>query len=154
MKKILVLFTLVFISTVAFGQSARMLDQILESKKVTFGQVCYISAVHQGLVDENAGFRESIDALYKKGQIPKLYYEDTTVPIVNLACLYAQMWDIKGGLFYKIFRGSPRYAFKQLKCQGVIPSNTDPHLILSGKEALALYTACSLKYGNRAEKVE
>ena len=70
----------------------------------------------------------------------------------NLAYIYLQMWpDIKGGLFYKLTKGSPRYAFKQLKTDGIISDDADPNSFVSGREALSILTACMVAYGGDEE---
>ena len=56
------------------------------------------------------------------------------------------MFNIKGGLMFRLTKGSPRYAFKQMKSDGVISQNYDPSLILSGREALNIYTSCNMLY--------
>ncbi len=154
MKKRIAIIIAFFATTLAYSQSARVITEILDSDQVTFGQVCYLSAVQQGFVGENASYSEAIEILYQKGQIPVRLYDGSVVPLVNLSYIYAQMWNIKGGLFYRIFHGAPRYAYKQMKADGIFPDYADPGLVISGTEALNIYTACSMKYGNMQLSVE
>ena len=48
----------------------------------------------------------------------------------------------------KVYRQNnhPRYAFKQMKAAGVIPSNYYPNKILSGQEMLNIITLCLDKF--------
>ena len=154
MKKLITILIAFFLATLAYSQSAQVITEILDSDQVTFGQVCYLSAVQQGFVDENTSYSDAIEILYQKGQIPVRLYEGSVVPLVNLTYIYAQMWNIKGGLFYKLFHGAPRYAYKQMTADGVLPSYADPGLLISGSEALNIYTSCSIKYGNMQLSVE
>jgi len=154
MKKILTSLFLLFIFSAVYAQSSEVITDILNTKKVTFGQVCYLSAVQQNIVSDSASYGEAIEALYKKGQLPRIVYEDTVIPMADLAFLYAKMWNVKGGVFYNMFHGAPRYAFKQLKSDGVIPANADPTRLISGAEALNIYTACSIEYGKMKLYVE
>lgn len=147
MKRILTSVLLLLLFASVHAQSADVITDILNTKEVTFGQVCYMAAVQQNYIEDTASYSEAIEVLYRKGQIPKIVYEGTVVPMANLAYIYSNMWDVKGGLLYKIFHGAPRYAFKQLKADGVIPANADPSTIVSGAEALNIYTACSIEYG-------
>lgn len=147
MKKFFVSVLFLILFTSAYAQSSEVITEILNAKQVTFGQVCYLAAVQQEIIGEDASYTDAIDAMYKRGYIPNIIYEDTVVPMVNLAYIYSHMWYIKGGLMYKLFKGAPRYAFKQLKADGVIPANTDPGKIVSGMEALNIYTSCSIEYG-------
>lgn len=154
MKKLILSIALSIFCFCAYSQSAEVVTDILNSDKVTFGQVCYLSAVHQGLVSDDCTYAQAIRTLYENGQVPVTGYEDTALPMVNLTYIFAQMWNIKGGLFYRIFHGAPRYAFKQMKADGVLPLNADPSNLISGQEALNIYTSCSIKYGNMQLNLE
>ena len=154
MKKVFISIVLSLFCFCAFSQSSEVITDILNTEKVTYGQICYLSAVHQGFVSDDSSYTQAINTLYEKGQIPVKEYEGTALPMVNLTYLFAQMWDIKGGIFYRIFHGAPRYAFKQLKADGVLPANASPGNIISGQEALNIYTACAIKYGNMQLNIE
>lgn len=154
MKKKLIIFLGFFISFFAYSQSADVITDILNTKQVTLGQICYLSAVYQGLVSENADCQQAFSVLEKKQQLPKYQYSDMPVPYANLCYIYAQMWNVKGGIMYRLFNAAPRYAFKQLKYDGVIPPDADPNHILSGQEALNVLTLCSIKYSNIKLKIE
>lgn len=154
MKKILPFLFLMFFATAIHAQSADVVTEIIETERVTFGQICYLSAVQQGFVSDDATYEEAIDVLFDKGQIPRKEYSDAKIPMANLAFIFSQMWEIKGGLFYRIFHGAPRYAFKQLKADGILPANSNPTRIPTGKEALNIYTSCCLKYGAMELSVE
>ncbi len=144
-KLFIILAVLVSVSKLS-AQSAEVVTSILNSEKVTFGQVCYLVAVHEGFIKESASYAEAISALDSKHMIPYAVYEETYVPLANLSYLYAQIFDVKGGLMFKLFRGAPRYAYKQLKYDGVLPANSFPNKIVSGQEALDIYTACMMEY--------
>ncbi len=136
------------VGTFAFAQSAEVVTDILESDEVTYGQVCYLSAVHQGLISDDADYSDAIDVLYTMGQIPEDVSEYDSVYMANLAYIYAQIWpSMKGGLMFRLTGGSPRYAFKQFKSDGVISDKADPKSIVSGREALNILTACMMEYG-------
>lgn len=154
MKKIFTVLFLIIVSSALYAQSAEVVTEILGTKEATFGQVCYLSAVQQGFIEDDATYEDAINALYEKGQIPQIQYQDTIVPMANLAFIYAQMWHVKGGVFYRIFRGAPRYAFKQLKFDGVIAAGADPTSIPSGQDVLNIYTSCTMKYGKMELSVE
>ncbi len=140
------------IGGLAFAQSAKEITAILNTDEVTYGQVCYLSAIHQNLITEDQGYDDAIKVLYENGQLPELVEGNMEVYLQNLAFIYLQMWpDVKGGLFYKLTKGSPRYAFKQLKTDGVISDDADPNSFVSGREALNILTACMLSYGGEEE---
>jgi len=148
MRKILSILLVFLAGGMAFAQSADVVTDILESEEVTYGQICYLSAIHQGLVDEDAAYEDAIQALYNQGQIPEELDSYASVYMANLAFIYAQIWpQIKGGLMFKLTKGSPRYAFKQFKADGIIPDKSDPNMVVSGSDALNILTACMMQYG-------
>jgi hypothetical protein len=152
MRKVLSILFVLFIGGLAFGQSAKEITNILNTDEVTYGQVCYLSAIHQNLITEDQGYEEAIKVLYESGQLPELVAGHQEVYMQNLAYIYLQMWpDVKGGLLYKLTKGSPRYAFKQLKTNGIISEDADPNSFVSGREALNILTACMLTYGGEEE---
>lgn len=154
MKKIFTILACLFITGAVYAQSNEVITEILNTEQVTLGQVCYLSAVYQGFVDESASYEDAINALYEMKQIPSVGYETDSVAMVNLAFIYAQMWNVKGGLLYKITHGSPRYAFKQMKADGVIADYIAPTKLVSGYEALSIFTTCNFEYGNQVLTVD
>jgi len=147
MKKIFIIISFLFSALTVYAQSAEVVTDILDSEKVTIGQVCYLSAVSQGLADENASFEDAVLALAGQGQLSEIADASKPATAAQVSAVYAKMFGIKGGLFYMITGGSPRYAFKHFKSQGLIPQNTDPSKILSGRDALSLFTKINMRYG-------
>ena len=148
MKRIFSILLILFAGTFVFAQSANVITDILESDEATYGQVCYLSAIHQGLISEDATYEEAVEVLFARGQIPESVGAYDTVYLANLAFIYVQIWpNIKGGLMFSLTNGSPRYAFKKLKSDGVISETTDPNEIVSGAQALNILTACMMEYG-------
>lgn len=148
MKKIISILISCFFVAVSYAQSADVITDILESPEATYGHVCYLSAVQQGLIDENASFDDAVKVAYDKGIIPEVVSADTAIPAVNLVYIFSQLWDVKGGLMFLITKGSPRYAFKQFQADGVIPGTMDPASHMTGAAALSVYTASLSKYGD------
>ena len=148
MKKIFLFFFGLFISLSAYSQSQDVITEILESSEATFGQVCYISAVMQSLVTEDTTYDEAIQAVYQNGQLPTITESAQPIPLIDAAYLFSFMWDIKGGLIYKITNGAPRYVFKQFQADKILPYDAEPKQIVSGIEIMRMYTACEKKYGN------
>lgn len=145
-KKLIILFLSVF-STLAFSQSADYISKVLESKEATYGQIGYLVSVCQGFVLDSATEDEALDSLFKNGQISGIVQSDKVLRYDEAAALFSKVWKIRSNLMYLISNGSSRYAFKQLKSDGVIPKNVDPKDSLSGEELLNIFTAGNLKYG-------
>ena len=149
MKRIFSVLLVLFVGGLVFAQSADVVTEILGTEEVTYGQVCYLSAIHQGIISEDASYDDAVEALLARGQLPEDVGSYDSVFMANLAFIYAQIWpNIKGGLMFRLTRGSPRYAYKQFKADGVIPDNSDPNEIVSGPQALNILTSCMLEYGS------
>lgn len=147
MKKFIsILFTLFVVFSV-HAQSADVITDILESEQATFGQVCYISAVEQGLIGDNDDYNKAIEVLAANELIPEIVDANTPMPVGNIAFLMSQIWDVKGGIMYRITKGSPRYSFKQFKTDGVIASTVEPQDFISGPELLEIHNICTRVYG-------
>lgn len=152
MKKALSFIIAIFIAGAVYAQSADVITSMLETEEVNYGQLCYLSAVHQNLIEDNASFEDAVKVLYEKGQLPSEVNPYDTVYMVNLSYIYMQMWpEAKGGLMYRLTKGSPRYAFKQLRADGCLPLRADPKAVVSGVTALDILSACMVAYGGSAE---
>lgn len=152
MKKIVSILICLFIASCIYAQSADVITKILNSDKVCYGEICYLSAVRQNLISEDASYGEAISALYDKGQIPMHLEVNEPVCLVNLSYIYSKLWpDLSGSLMYKLTKGSPRYTFKLFKADGILEHNADPYDTLSGFEALNILTLCMLEYGSDEE---
>lgn len=152
MKK-LFFVVLAFISgTFMFAQSADVVTQIIQSDQVTYGQVCYMSAVHQGLVTESASFAQSINALYDNQQISQVYDEDAIPSLDVISSIVLKMWpEEKDSFMFIITGGSPRYSYKLLKSKGVVRSGFDPKQKISGRDFLNLLTTAMLTFAPEEE---
>ena len=148
MKKIFLFFFGLFISLSAYSQSQDVITEILESSEATFGQVCYISAVMQSLVSDDSSYDDAVLAVYENEQLPYITESSQPIPLIDAAYLFSFMWDIKGGLMYKITNGAPRYVFKQFQADKIIPYDAEPNQIVSGIEIMRMFTSCEKKYGD------
>ena len=103
-----------------FSQSNDKISEILESSEISYGQACYISACAQNLIDDDSSYEDAIRVLFDKGQIPAIVGENEPIALANLTYIYAKLWNVKGGLLFRITKGSPRYSFKQFKSSSII----------------------------------
>ena len=144
-KKISVLFFLL-LSAVIYAQSADVITELLDSKQASFGQICYLAAVQQNYVDEDASYEAAVQSLFENGIIPDYEDPQAPIPLVDIAYIYSRLWPIEGGLMFKLTKGSPRYAFKQFQSDGILSRRQDPSDYVSGAKALSIYTSCVKKY--------
>ena len=147
MKKFISILFTMFVVFSVHAQSADVITDILNTEQVTFGQVCYISAVEQGLLDNKDDYNKAIEVMAANELIPEIMDANTPIPAVNISFIMSQIWNIRGGLMYKITKGSPRYSFKQFKSDGVINRNVEPQDYIAGIDLLEMYNVCSRIYG-------
>lgn len=146
-KKLSVLFILL-LGISLYAQSADVITDLLDSKQATFGQVCYLAAVQQNLVAENASYDDAVQAMFEKGLIPNSEDPLAPIPLVDIAYIYSRLWPVEGGLMFRLTKGSPRYAFKQFQSDGILSRRQEPSDFVTGAKALSIYTACVKKYSD------
>ena len=143
MKKSLLLSCLIalFASFPFFSQSSEQISAILKSEKATCAQVSYLAAVYANKISDSDSDSQAFDALKSEGYFSDEASADSEVTLAEAAFVYAKALNLKGGLFYSLFKNK-RYAYKELKAQGVLPSNSDPSMKISGRDSLDLFNAC------------
>ncbi len=155
MKKIIISIAALIFTAIAYAQSADEITKIINAEEATFGQVCYLTAVHNGLIEDDASEADAMNAWFESNQfINKEITPDTPINFQETCFYFTKMWNIKGNLFYKLSKGNPRYAYKQLKKDGILPAHADPIRKLSGTDLLNIYTVGHLKYVGNMEAAE
>ncbi len=148
MKKLtFLMFFMLFFAFFAAAQSSQAVTAMLETTKVTNGQAAYFAANAMEIVKEDATEQEAFDALKSSGItcIPEDLSSAIKLDTYSQVCMKA--FGIKGGLFYTIFKNS-RYALRELKALGIVPSDSDPKQNIGGREALNMISECyELVYG-------
>ena len=147
MKKMCILPAVFVLCVTAYAQRADFVTRLIAADKATYGEVCYLSAVYQGFVGENASYEDALHALVQKGQANSRADVNGAVTLQELSWLMAKLWDIKGGLMYRATKQSARYTFRQFKVDGILPATADPSEKASGSDVLNMYTACLRTYG-------
>lgn len=154
MRKALSLIFTLLISACVYAQSADVVTEILESNEISYGQAAYLSACHQNIISDDAGYEEALQILISVGQVSSKVSPEDAIRGDELAEIYLQMWpEIKAGFMYRLTKGAPRYAFKKLKSDGIVDEKADPSKTLSGIQALNILTACMLEYGSEEESM-
>nr|DAU27608.1 MAG TPA: hypothetical protein [Caudoviricetes sp.] len=152
MKKSFILPVVLVLSMAAYAQRADFVSELIVTDKVSYGAVCYLSAVYQGFVNENVSYADALRVLVARGQAAPGADVKDSVTFAELSRLMAKMWHIKGGLMYRATKASARYAFRQFKADGIIPERIDPSKKASGIDVLNMYTVCLRKYGYQFQK--
>lgn len=150
-KKVCIAACLIFFPAVfVTAQSAEKVTEMISSENATYGQVCYFSAVYQGLIDESASESDAVEALKNAGILKSSIQENTAINLCSMAYIYAKTLKISGGIMYTLFP-SKRYALRELKANGIIPDALDPGMKVNGRLALNYFNACMTRYAKDTE---
>lgn len=147
-KLVVILFSFFAGNAFLSAQSADVITEILNSDSASLGQLCYLSAVQQNLVDESADYDAAIKALYDNNQISEIDSADRPVNYSEISYVFSKIWNINGSLMFRIFKTSERYAFKQFKNDDVFASSIDPQKKASGSDLLNVLSNCISIYGD------
>lgn len=143
MRKFLFILGLALFSvTVVNAQSAEKISALLKTQQVTKGQTAYLAATFKNMVSDDASEEDAFNILMEKKYFSA---KDSSGDLITLgkACeIFSKAVDLKGGLFYSITHNS-RYAYRELKAKGILPSDVDPSLKISGRDAIAILDGCS-----------
>ena len=139
MKKRLLLAALLTVFAASLhAQSADTVTKLLESEKADLYTVSYICCVSADLALDTVSPEHAFDILSGRNLV-KADSGNTEVTWSLLALIVSDTWNIKESLMYTLFHNE-RYAFKQLKALGIIPSNANPHAPVSGSQVLDTLT--------------
>ncbi|MDR0623983.1 MAG: hypothetical protein LBG10_06080 [Treponema sp.] len=115
------------------GQTAAAMDELLDSRAVTWAQACRFVLPASGLAEENAG--TAFVAAREQGWLPKGAAAESPVKLGELSFLIVQSFSLKKSFLCALFPG-PRYAYRQLDNLGLLPGLRDPGLPVSGERLL------------------
>jgi hypothetical protein len=119
------------------GQTAANMDDLLESREITWAQACRFVLPASGALGEHAAVPAAFDAARERGWLPKGAAADGSVNLGGLSFLIMKSFSIRGSLLYALFPG-PRYAYRQMDYLGLIPGLRDPDLDVSGERLLQI----------------
>jgi len=140
MKHTLCITVAVFlIAAAAFGQAAEKIDKILETERATFGHAAYLiqTALNDG--SDGLDFETAFDRFKNENEnlIRNSVSAEDVIPIKTYAFLLMKVFDIKGGMMYRIYP-CPRYAYRDLQYLGVIQDKKNPDAVMSGASLLQI----------------
>jgi hypothetical protein len=150
MKKRTVLALLFVICYLLFdnplhAQTADRIEQLLEQKTVSYQEAVLLVLEASGRLDP-AGKTRAEDAFsFAKafGWLPASAKAGNAINLKGLSFLIMQAFDIRGGLFYALFK-NPHYAYRTLVYHNIIQGKADPLMRVSGE--LLLFTVNRAMY--------
>jgi len=151
MKKRTVLTSLFAICCLFIGNStlhaqiAVRIGRLLEQKMVNYQETALLVLEASGHLDPAKNTIEGIAFSFarERGWLPVDAKAGDAVNLQGLSLLIARAFDIKGGLFYTIFK-NPHYAYRTLVYYNVIQGKADPLMYVSGE--LLLFTVNRAMY--------
>jgi hypothetical protein len=131
------------------AQTAAELDQLLETREVSFAQasrfVLAVAEVKDGALEAGPAYTL---AEYR-GWLPKGVPPDSPIKLGDLCYLMMCAFDLQGSFLYTLLPG-PHYAYREFDYLKLIPGRRDPGLKVSGERfLLILETVSSYREANR-----
>ncbi len=148
MKKLFLIlaFPLFFSLNNLSAQSSQKLSEYLDVDFLTNAQASYLAAAYKNLIPEDATYSQAFQALKETTPFLNSADENDYITLMDISKIYADAANLRGGLLYRLTK-SRRYAFKELKAQGILPETADPSSKVTGRDAIAIFNGCLEKAG-------
>jgi hypothetical protein len=124
---------------VIFGQSNEILDTVLEQEALVTEYGAYLVFTASGVLPDDADIglaADHLDELEEDWKLKK-YSSGSPITLGQYSYLITRAFDIKEGLFYRLFPG-PRYAVRDLAFLGIVREHPNAGRTLSGEEAVRI----------------
>ena len=133
MKKLIFVLLFCVLSSFCFSQSFDFIEEVVNSKEVSFLQVATLVSqdlsLSQNLQDDFPKLKKIVD---KYEANPK-----QAIELADFSQIICTCYNVKSSLMYIIF-GTPRYAFRQLVASGYFSATEQPNAKLTGVKALSI----------------
>lgn len=142
MKKFFFAIVFAAAALAVHAQSVEKINEIVESPEISYGQAAYLALSYSGDIDETAEIADALAAAVQKNWIKSGAVDTAAIKLGEFSALCVKATGIKGGLFCRLTKNSPRYSFSELKSLRILDKNADPAMKVSGQDALSLFNAC------------
>ena len=133
MKKLIFVLLFCVLSSFCFAQSFDFIEEVVNSKEVSFLQVTT-------LVSQDLSLSQNLQDDFPKLKKITDKYEvnpSQSIELRDFSQIICTCYNVKSSLMYIIF-GTPRYAQRQLVASGYFSSMLQPNAKLSGVKALSI----------------
>ena len=133
MKKLILVLLFCVLSSFCFSQSFDFIEEVVNSKEVSFLQVTT-------LVSQDLSLSQNLQDDFPKLKKITDKYEvnpSQSIELRDFSQIICTCYNVKSSLMYIIF-GTPRYAQRQLVASGYFSSMLQPNAKLSGVKALSI----------------
>ena len=127
------------VAAASFGQAAVKVDIILQTEKATYGQAAYLIQTALPNGSDTIDFNTAFDRFKNdhKNMIRDSVTAGDVIPIKTYAFLLMKVFNIKGGLMYRI-APCPHYAYRDLRYLAVIQGKNAPDAPMTGAAMLQI----------------
>ena len=137
-RRLVLVFALLL--TIALGvaaQSNETIDQILAQEVATLGSAAYVALSAGDLVNDDSTPQKAVAVAVEAGWLAAGVTAQDPAGFGQFAHLLMQVFEVKGGLMYRIFPG-PRYATREFTYFGWSPVRVGPADQFSGEFLLSV----------------
>jgi hypothetical protein len=137
-RRRLALYSLFLASAGALSaQTARVIDDLLELRVLSFETACAVTLAAAGFVLPNSAPEAAYQRALDMGALPKSAKPGGAIKLGQLSFLIMRAFNMKSGFCYALFPG-PRYAYRELVHRKIIQGRNDPALSVSGERFLVI----------------
>lgn len=137
-SRLILVFTLLLaVSLGAAAQSNETIDEILAQETASLGSAAYVALSAGDLVNDESSPAKAVEVAVEAGWLEPGSEAESPAEFGKFAHLLMQVFEVPGGLFYRIFPG-PRYATREFTFQGWSPVRIGPRDEFSGEFLLSI----------------
>ena len=135
MKRKLLLFSLLLVTSSLFSQNAERLELLLDQNLVSYAQAALLVLEASGRINpaNQMGEEEAFNFALENKLLPKNAVANHAVNLKGLSLLVMRAFGIKGGFFYSITK-SQHHAYRELVYRGMIQGKADPLMYITGEQ--------------------
>jgi len=125
---------LLFENTPLHAQTATRIEQLLEEETVSYQEAALLVLEASGRLEPGNKTRmeDAFGFAMSRGWLPTDTKASSAINLKGLSILIMQAFDIRGGLFYTLFK-NPHYAYRTLVYHNIIQGRADPLMHVSGE---------------------
>jgi len=132
-----IIFLLFFtLSAPLFAQTAAKLEALLDEPELTWSAVAAF-VLEASAAADSLNQQEAFSFASEREWLPKDAAPADTARLNGVALLLMRSFDLRGGIFYNLSK-TPHYAYRELVYKGLIRSETDPDMPVSGRDLLLI----------------
>ena len=139
LKKSILFYFLMTVPVFLHSQTALVIEEILNMQEVSMQQAAWLvleaaNTSYSANIPYSADTSSQIDAFryaIEQNWLPGMAEGGDIIRFDQLSYLIMRAFDIRGGIFYSIFR-NPHYAYRELVYRNIIFGRTYPGMAVSG----------------------